>query len=327
MKHEPSRARSRDALPVVTAPHLLDYEISPREIEYSESSDALSIVRLTLSAVNSRAVAADVSQIEILLHAGPLKSSSALLTEQNAPLATVTPGPGTPWAVLSRGNGSWVALPLPPAENVGAGETLTFKISNVVVNEVSGVSDIRVFEHADDKREVLVPVQKTVPVSHGSEAPRILSFTAEPAAVALGGQVKISWTARDAVSGVLLPGGTPLPDPEQGCFALPISETTTFELALSGKGGQTNATATATVMPVQIDLFAAEPIAAVRAGSEVTLSFATSFATQVSIDQGVGIVSSKGQVVVRPTQTTIYTLKASGLQMQTRSVTVTIEQD
>jgi hypothetical protein len=303
---------------------LLTYEMSPAEVKYSASADELSIVRLTLSATNPRDTPVDVTRIEIQPKAGGATTSDALTTSLNVALITITPGPATPWAVLATGDGRWLALPLPPALNVGPHETLTFSISNVVVNEVAGRTGVNVAEVAATRTTTLVPVHKTVPVDRGGVLPRILTFSVEPTAVAANGDVTISWTAQDAVSGVLQPGGTPLPDPNRGRFKLPVDKTTTFMLDLLGTGGQTSAVKEVVVMPVRIESFVAKPATPVNPADEVTLVFDTAFANAASIDQGVGIVPLQGQVVVKPTQTTVYTLTAFGLQPQTRAVTVTV---
>jgi hypothetical protein len=256
---------------------------------------------------------------------GPSSSSDALTTIPNAALVTITAGSATPWCVLASGNGRWWACPLPPATTVDPHRALEFLISNLVVNEASGTAEVKVFESAGEENEGRVPVKKTVPVDHGGEAPTIINFTVHPVEAARGADVTISWKAQNAVSGVLLPDGTPLPDPNEGAFARPLNKTTVFTLELAGKGGTTRQVKTATVMPVRIEKFAAKPSTPVKPNDAVTLEFDTAFATQVSIDQGVGIVPRSGHVVVHPTQTTVYTLTASGLDVHARAVEVVVQ--
>jgi hypothetical protein len=73
-----------------------------------------------------------------------------------------------------------------------------------------------------------------------------------------------------------------------------------------------------------IDSFSASPTAFKR-GECTTLSWATTFAQSASIDNGVGNVSVDGSTTVCPTNTTTYTLTASGYGItKTAPVTVTV---
>ncbi|HSP17424.1 MAG TPA: hypothetical protein VLV78_21955 [Thermoanaerobaculia bacterium] len=85
-------------------------------------------------------------------------------------------------------------------------------------------------------------------------------------------------------------------------------------------------TRTASASPTVINSFAASP-AAVVPGQPATLSWSTSNATSVSIDNNVGAQPASGSVTVFPTQTTVYTLTASGASgTETARVTVTVFQ-
>ena len=75
---------------------------------------------------------------------------------------------------------------------------------------------------------------------------------------------------------------------------------------------------------VSIDSFSADSIS-IQSGGSTTLRWATSHATGVSINQGIGTVAVDGSVTVSPTATTIYTLTAMGPGGPvTEQVTVTV---
>jgi hypothetical protein len=82
------------------------------------------------------------------------------------------------------------------------------------------------------------------------------------------------------------------------------------------------------VLPVSIASFKATPAEGSRIGHPVTLSWQTSSAVTLEIDQNVGVVCAEagcltGEVIVHPTARTVYTLTATGRESrQTRSVTV-----
>lgn len=70
-------------------------------------------------------------------------------------------------------------------------------------------------------------------------------------------------------------------------------------------------TKSSTALPPVINAFASSP-SAIIAGQSTTLSWSTTNATAASIDNGVGSVPATGSVTVAPTQTTVYTLTATG---------------
>ena len=82
----------------------------------------------------------------------------------------------------------------------------------------------------------------------------------------------------------------------------------------------------AVAAPVAINSFTASPLS-ISAGDSVTLSWNVSNATTVSIDRGVGTVSRIGSAQVAPSETTTYTLTATGSSATVNaSVTVTVQQ-
>ncbi len=91
---------------------------------------------------------------------------------------------------------------------------------------------------------------------------------------------------------------------------------TTYTLTATGADGTTPATAKVTLNPdPSINSFTVSTVWAISGGA-VTLSWETSNALSLSIDNGVGAVTpvADGSVAVRPTQTTAYTLTATGAE-------------
>lgn len=191
---------------------ILSYAISPEEVEYSSSADALSIVNLTLSATNRGDERVQLVRIDISI---PYGEADDALTEDPALIGAMPVG-ATPWAILSRGNGGWTAMPLPPATVIEPRQTLAFRFSNVVVNRVAGETAIGIVE--DGKLAQGPRVRKTNP---GRDKPTIRHFTASPDQVALGGEVLLSWRAENATSAQLDPGAFPLSNPLKGEVSLP----------------------------------------------------------------------------------------------------------
>src|ERR1039458_4042840 len=139
--------------------------------------------------------------------------------------------------------------------------------------------------------------------------PTITGFTATPAKLTVGFSTTLSWAVTGSPSVILNPGFGPVAGTS---VTLSPATTTTYVLTATNSFGTPPATATATVVPASpplITAFFANP-ATVGPGIKTTLLWATSGATSVTIDHGVGTVTGTS-VVVSPTATTTYTLIAS----------------
>jgi hypothetical protein len=104
------------------------------------------------------------------------------------------------------------------------------------------------------------------------------------------------------------------------------SMTTTYTLtARNGSFGTTTATTTITVIPFQTSIlsFAATP-QTIRFGDKATLSWSTTRASGVVIDNGVGPVPYVGSKLVSPAATTIFTLTTGGSPNGTETAKATV---
>jgi hypothetical protein len=246
------------------------------------------------------------------------------LTDDPSSITTAA-GDSTPWAVSSDGSGTVYAVTLPPATGLAAGEAASFTLGAVIVNKSPGGGRIDVAANVDGVPvHDHVLVQKDHAAQPGEGAPVIDSFTVDPERIAKGGQATVSWQVQGATTCVLEPGPVPLTPADHGSLPVTVHDSTIYRLVALSSGGTDTTTATATVMPVSIDSFVASPPGPVTAGVEVTLSWRTAYADTRSIDQGVGPVDASGSVKVTPTQTTVYTLTASGLDQRSAAVTVTV---
>ncbi len=163
----------------------------------------------------------------------------------------------------------------------------------------------------------------TTPPVPPPTAPTVV-LTATPDTVNQGSASVLAWDSSNATSlsidqgvGVVtMPSGTTTVSPPQ---------TTTYTITATGDGGQATATATVTV-PIPTVTLSALPSTIIE-GNSARLSWTSTNADTLSIDQGIGNVPApSGNRNVAPGQTTTYTITATkGTATAQASVTVTVE--
>lgn len=144
------------------------------------------------------------------------------------------------------------------------------------------------------------------------------TLTASPMTITAGQFSTLSWTSTNATSVTISP---PIPQedvtnmPLNGQVAVTPSSTTAYTLTASGPGGTATTSVTVTVNQIAPTIqFFAQPTA-VSANGTTTLTWSTSNATSLTIDNGIGSVApGSGSVTTKPiAQTTTFTATAQGL--------------
>jgi outer membrane protein OmpA-like peptidoglycan-associated protein len=166
--------------------------------------------------------------------------------------------------------------------------------------------------------------KSTVEVEVASGPVPTMMFTATPDVIQKGQPVTLNWQVTNATE-VSIEGIGKVAI--NGSKKVKPNESTTFIITATGEGGTVTSTADVEVAagPVPIILFSVNP-ESVQAGSSATLKWQVTNATEVSIDGGIGTVQAKGSKLVKPAETTAYTLTAvgeGGTQTETVEVEVT----
>ena len=144
-----------------------------------------------------------------------------------------------------------------------------------------------------------------------ASAPVIGSFTATPDTIHLGQSATLAWDVSGAQQ-LSIDDGVGI----QNGHSVTVwpQATTTYTLTATGLSGDSNATATVTVLPPLpkpvIASFKASP-AEVAIGGQTTLSWAVTGADSLSIDEGVGAVTGLSKKSVTVSADTLYTLTAT----------------
>ena len=148
---------------------------------------------------------------------------------------------------------------------------------------------------------------------------------AAAANIPLGGSASLSWNSTNADSVTIDQGvgSVSLDSPQGGRTVTPpqpggaeTSRSTTYRFTAAGGGNPGTCSATVTVWrPPSVDGFSAAP-AALRRQQSTRLTWATSHASGVSIDRGIGTVSSQGnRSVIPPQPSTAETSRATSYRL------------
>lgn len=151
------------------------------------------------------------------------------------------------------------------------------------------------------------------------------NLTGAPATIIAGSPATLTWTTTNATSVTIEPGiGTV---PASGSTTVTPPTTTTYTLTATGDSGTANSTATVAVQTETPTATLSASPATITGGNTATLSWSTTNAPTVSINQGIGIVSASGSTTVSPTSTTQYVLTATSNSgtSTTASSTVTVQ--
>ena len=159
--------------------------------------------------------------------------------------------------------------------------------------------------------------------------PTIVSFTASSSTLPFGGgQVVLKWVQRGA-TGLAIDQGVGSVNSRTET-TVQVTQTTTFTLTATNVAGSAQSSVTVTVEdptePPEITAFSATPpnIGNLRGGT-TKLRWTAPRATSLSIDHGVGDVSTLIEIDVNVTMTTVFTLTATNvLGSVTAQTTVTV---
>jgi len=140
--------------------------------------------------------------------------------------------------------------------------------------------------------------------------PPTTGISANPESMLIGTSSTLSWNSTRADTAVIDNGIGAVN--VNGSTIVSPTETTTYTIMVTGRGGTATSTATVTVYypPPIIDI-SANPVS-ILLGESTTLSWSSTYADTVVIDNGVGSVPVNGPVSVSPTETTTYTMTATG---------------
>ena len=276
----------------------------------------------------------------------PASTTTYILTASNKAgstrstvLLTVVGSGGTP----ASGSPVIISFSASPSNiSLGASSVLSWTTSNATGAKISGIGNVGtsgttsvnptssttyILEATNGASSVSASTTVVVdapssPPPGSASLPSILTFTANPNSVTLGGSTLLSWNVANA-SSVSLQGYGPVAASGSLTIYPSSTGTITFELTAQNAAGYSNASTTIVVYssttPPPTGSRPAATLyispSSITSGNSATLSWMTSGASSVSIDNGVknlvGVSGASGSIGVSPSFTTTYTLTAT----------------
>lgn len=163
------------------------------------------------------------------------------------------------------------------------------------------------------------PAASSQPTGGGGTAPTA-TISANPATINSGDNTTLTWSTTNATSVSIDGIGTV---PASGNTTIPLTATTTYTLRATNSTGTQTSQVTVTVQqkaPAVTATLSADP-GTITAGGISTLTWTTTNASDVTIDNGLGVQPLQGSLKVDPTITTTYTLTAKGDSGSTTATT------
>ncbi|MBU0728525.1 MAG: hypothetical protein KKE17_10965 [Proteobacteria bacterium] len=154
-------------------------------------------------------------------------------------------------------------------------------------------------------------------------SPVSVGLSLDKSEIQVGESAILSWSSSGADSCTIEPGiGSVVVN---GAVSVSPIETTTYTITATGSGGSAVSTASITVNSLVPTVEISAATNAVMLGDSVILTWFTAGAINVEIDQNIGPVDQAGSLSVSPTETTTYSITATGVDgISFASVTVAV---
>ncbi|MDX6612702.1 MAG: hypothetical protein QOD75_1888 [Blastocatellia bacterium] len=330
-----------DDSPSPTPQFILQYTVNP-DIVYVSSDSEEMLVNLTIAVFNPTSAAVNCQSFQFGIYIGTAEEQLAptsvgiqLTTEQSQWSTNAEPE--------TQGNLYWyTAVPASgvASEPLASGDTFIFRLENISVNNVEGVSQFMIFEATDGDPD---GVQGALPLTkeQGSLAIEYFNVT-PPTPVAPGAEVNLSWKVNAAeywqlyntLLSELLYDSRQHPQPQMNWTATP-DEQTEYELfAYAGQFVAVRSAVAQVANPRFVDDFppTANP-GSVDSGTASVISWKTADTQYVIVTAAeytsgqVDSSSGSGELQVNPQLTTTYevtTYSADGQSGEALNVTVSV---
>ena len=299
---------------------VFDYIVTPNSVYITRDPHNPSIARLDIGVTNNTGSDMECDWTSFVVIPG--EGSGALTADPGAISASssrpdewsITPINGAP--------GQFRAEPVFPTTGLKAGQSISFRLDNIIVNGELGATRFEVIERVGEPRERPFSINKI----RGDL--NIDFFRSQPPDIKPGSFAKLSWKTISAARCILSwPSGSDDKIPVTGSIDVRPSDTTIYTLTAKGGLGPDVSAQTAIVVNKVIISFEATPIAVGLDGSTMlTWQVLNSDPDTCRLNPGDFKVDAVGQKLVTLNRTTPYTISASGgTSKESKQVIVSVE--
>src|SRR5258707_1291566 len=137
---------------------LLDYVIVPNSVYYTRDPLNPSTVTLTIGVSNSTGSPIDIRGFQVLIPVSADPNDQNALTTSASSIQPVSLQPTT-WSFQRVGDGLFRAVPIPPVTGVKAGESITFQLAGLAVNQAHGTAQVIITQYEKDGTTLTKPLQ------------------------------------------------------------------------------------------------------------------------------------------------------------------------
>lgn len=278
----------------------LKYEIEPRSVYYTRDIKNPSVALLAISASNTGEEDIQIDGFEVSIPVSPNVTDPNALT---ADASSIIPVSADRRWDFNGSSGRYRAEPIGSAIKIKGGESLTFYLKNILVNDAAGTVLITITEKAGP--DIATQDKQVVKMKSDLDINR---FSANPVDSQPGETCTLSWTTTAAARVTLSPGEYP-PLPTSGSVEVRPTYSTTYTLTAFGEGPNISALAHVNINPPGI-IFNASSLL-VNVGDTVTLTWQVTNARKVYISAfGERVFPLTGNIDLQITSTTSVTLRA-----------------
>jgi len=257
----------------------LTYTVLPESVYYTRDAQSPSMALITIGASNTTEANISITgfQVVIVVSSDVKKADALTATPSSIIPASLQP---LVWDFQQIDDGVYYAKPVKKSTTmVAPGESITFQLQGVTVNEAAGTTIITIAEIAGV--DVAYDYKTIGKIKSKLE---ITKFEAVPDHIPSGDASILSWTTEAAARVTLSPGEYPDIKPTDSVTVKP-GTTTFYTLTAYGEGPNVSAQKIISIDSPQIVDFKSSA-SKVDAGDSVTLSWNVLYADDISISPG-----------------------------------------
>ncbi|GGX14257.1 hypothetical protein [Aquimarina muelleri] len=297
----------------------LEYSVMPAQVYYTRDASNPSKAVLTIGVSNTTDSDIDLAGFEIALPVNVDETDANALTSDPSSITPVSFQP-TKWDFQNFSDATFRSSPIAPVTGLKAGESITFQLQGITVNEAKGTALLTITENAGNDFPTLE--KQVTKIASDLD---ITLYSANPVEINSGAISKLSWATNAAARVTLLPGDFSSIKVNDSVDVTP-GITTTYTLTAYGEGPNISKQVTIQISPPEIVNFDSNE-KMVNAGDTITLLWDVKYADTIAISPGnYNDLSAEGTKDVQIWENTTFIITATnkGNQTSVKTVPITI---